>query len=309
MLWSGVAASFFNAPPRASSAHVESYFKHLKADLEPIIPGRVDEVVIAHIDLIEGMILDASQNYIEFVDAAGGLQKLLSDKAELIDDYENYAIVSYDIDKQDDAESNENVSEPNQNDSMQNFDLATHQVDVQDVTELNENVTVKNDNLDDTESNQTDSGQKSITACIACQRGDIPSGAHCCIKCKKAVHIFEGCSDSIGGEEGYGEKRICISCAAETRVLPTKQSSKKSDSIGETGAKQLSQTEKWQRKTKSTRSYLAPVPNWNVDRRVQGTPKILLLTNASLSTTVHTVAKKKVALRNTCAADSLFQVN
>ena len=37
--------------------------------------------------------------------------------------------------------------------------------------------------------------------------------AHKCIFCKKFVHILPGCSESIKGEEeGYGEKRVCISC-------------------------------------------------------------------------------------------------
>lgn len=82
------------------------------------------------------------------------------------------------------------------------------------------------------------------------------------------------------------------------------QSTGKNDSI----SKQLNEKEIWKPKKKSARSYLAPVKNWNVDKKVQDRPKISLLTNANLSTTVHTVAKRKVALRNTCASDSICQV-
>ena len=49
--------------------------------------------------------------------------------------------------------------------------------------------------------------------CIACANGNAPDGAHKCIFCKKFVHILPGCSERIEGEEeGYGEKRVCISC-------------------------------------------------------------------------------------------------
>lgn len=49
--------------------------------------------------------------------------------------------------------------------------------------------------------------------CLACKNGDLPSDAHKCIGCKKNVYTaFEGCSSSVGAQEGYGEKRICRQC-------------------------------------------------------------------------------------------------
>lgn len=51
-------------------------------------------------------------------------------------------------------------------------------------------------------------------SCIACANGDMPGGAHLCIECNTAVHIFPECSVPLQEEkEGYGEKRICKKCA------------------------------------------------------------------------------------------------
>lgn len=57
---------------------------------------------------------------------------------------------------------------------------------------------------------QTHSSSK---LCPACANGDIPSGAHSCAICKIAVHALKECSATYG-EEGYGQERICSSCAS-----------------------------------------------------------------------------------------------
>lgn len=59
-------------------------------------------------------------------------------------------------------------------------------------------------------------GNDTMTACVACRNGHLPlvKGGHRCIKCSKAVHALPGCSNSCGEEQGYGEKRICVACAA-----------------------------------------------------------------------------------------------
>lgn len=57
--------------------------------------------------------------------------------------------------------------------------------------------------------------------CPACANGDFPTGAHKCSVCSIAVHIFEQCSVDFVGDgdrEGYGQKRICISCKNNTRA-------------------------------------------------------------------------------------------
>lgn len=46
--------------------------------LQSVIPGRPDEVIVVHIDLI----IDASQDYIEFVDAEGWVKGVLAAHTE-----------------------------------------------------------------------------------------------------------------------------------------------------------------------------------------------------------------------------------
>lgn len=49
--------------------------------------------------------------------------------------------------------------------------------------------------------------------CTACSTGNFPGGAHQCVTCKKNVHVIEGCSFAIPGEEeGCGERRLCVQC-------------------------------------------------------------------------------------------------
>lgn len=45
-----------------------------------------------------------------------------------------------------------------------------------------------------------------------CENGNFPTGLHRCSKCDKAVHLL-GCSvEDPFSEEGFGDKRICLSC-------------------------------------------------------------------------------------------------
>ena len=51
--------------------------------------------------------------------------------------------------------------------------------------------------------------------CVVCADGKLPSDAHKCIFCEKAVHVIEGCSYPLSDaedDEGYGQQRICKSC-------------------------------------------------------------------------------------------------
>lgn len=77
VLWSGLSTPYFSTPNRATSANVESYFGILKKSLNDIIPCRVDEFVCGHIAMMDGMTKEASQDYIEFIDASGGLQNIV----------------------------------------------------------------------------------------------------------------------------------------------------------------------------------------------------------------------------------------
>lgn len=58
---------------------------------------------------------------------------------------------------------------------------------------------------------------ENIKSCLACERGDKPSGVHVCFHCNVAVHIIGNCSFSIqdmngSTNEGTGQKRICYKC-------------------------------------------------------------------------------------------------
>lgn len=252
VLWSGLSTPYFNTPNRASSANVESYFGILKQSCK--IPCRVDEFVCAHIAMMDGMTKEASQDYIEFIDASGGLQNI---------------VVSTELE----------------------YDTET-ELDSQ--LESNNDQFIDNQNDENMEINSTETQ----TTCIACSNGDLPGDAHKCIKCSKAVHILEGCSLPCGDAEGYGESRICSACDAKEKS--TKVSSK-----------QLNEQEKWSKKQKrQSKSYLNPVSNWILDKRVKDNPKIAMLSNASLSTTTYKLdnSGKKSAPRNTCASDAICQV-
>lgn len=383
VLWSGVAATHFSAPPRASSAHVESHFKHLKNDLQSVIPARPDEAVVAYIDLIDGMVVDASQNYIEFVDAQGGVKQLLADHTELIDEIdENENCNSEESDDNTESIQKNGVAGTKNKSHVAKKSCATCKGSVRSayrcidcdkpihllsrcsksagyeecigelriciscdvkvhaeaakqptkkVTRRTEKpITEEINDYDsytlETSKDETESIQdnavsknqnKNLTieiSCVACKRGDAPGGAHRCRDCGKAVHPFDGCSNSCGGEEGYGEVRICISCAAKASggtasTQPTKRitrNTKKSNA--EDMAKRLNEKEKWEKKSTSNGFYLNSVPAWNIDKRVRSKPTIKFLINGNKSTTLYKIGKKFRAMRNTCAFDTLGQV-
>lgn len=53
-----------------------------------------------------------------------------------------------------------------------------------------------------------------IPECTFCKSGNLPGGAHRCIICKKAIHMFPECSEPVNGsEEGFSQQRICTKCA------------------------------------------------------------------------------------------------
>lgn len=67
-IWSAICCQFFTgSKPFGTSASVESHIKVMKQSLEGIIPCSVDKFVQENMNLIEGMIIEASQDYIRFV--------------------------------------------------------------------------------------------------------------------------------------------------------------------------------------------------------------------------------------------------
>lgn len=141
-----------------------------------------------------------------------------------------------------------------------------------------------------------------IEPCLPCKNGDFPTGIHRCEMCNKAIHLF-GCSiQSIHSEEGFGESRICLSCA---------QTSKECEAV-----------EHWQKKRKSsippqcrsTESYLVPQPGFDhldLNEKVTKSSKVIVFLKNSntFSNKPHNLPNiGKVILTNTCSPDSLLSI-
>lgn len=142
------------------------------------------------------------------------------------------------------------------------------------------------------------------TTISGCRNGMEPGGAHQCIRCEKPVHILPCCSISIGDEEGYGERRLCNACASAPKTLETT-----SPPVSQT-VSEMEYNETWNKtKKKTTSKYLKSAPNWNLNNNIQKKVKLGILQNGNLSNTTYKVGNQKVALTNTCAFDSICQVN
>lgn len=138
--------------------------------------------------------------------------------------------------------------------------------------------------------------------CIACEGGDMPTDLHKCISCSKSVHLLDGCSTSVGDEEGCGEKRMCTSC--EQNAV---QEQPPENSIDDRDLPELQLKEKWTRRNAKPSKYLKPVPNWDL---VQFNDKVKIghLRNGNKSKKAFKVLGSRVALKNTCAVDSIIQM-
>lgn len=165
--------------------------------------------------------------------------------------------------------------------------------------------------------------KKQSSSCIACSMGNFPTSDRKCFMCKKNIHHLDGCSIALNNEEeGYAEKRICLDCF-NLNVQP--------DNFNEYN-KQTSNVEDAQfelqnsNKPEFTQESLSPQNNkknyrkpakylgerksdvsdsirWNKNKCV---PVIKNGNNVSLSKV--SLQGKEVALRNTCAFDSIFYI-
>lgn len=241
VLWSSINASFFNLPNEASTSDVECYFKNVKQQVDANLPCRLDEFICAHIHMMEGIHRQVSQGFIQFIDAEGGLENILGKE---LNDYDGeFESISHRPNESSVNECTEFVDE--------NTEFANENIEFANEHEIEISQEIEHQSI------STPSANKQIVVtCQACEDGNKPTGAHKCIKCNKLVHLLAECSISCGDSEGYGEKRICISCSSG----PTNHQNVQ---------KQLNDTEKWSKRKRSTRtSYMAPVPNWNLDQRV-----------------------------------------
>lgn len=313
-IWSAINCQFFEgAEETATSTNVESYFKDCKRSHRDLIPCRVDAFVAEDIKLIDGWVIEASQKYLQNI---GGRNVLEEDSIEHNstepEPIEQILIEEMSVEDGSDAQN----TTQNQEDSQIEKDDSS--VLEKKLWYLYHPIPVQNfESIANNGSGGNVSGDKQLNSCIACINKHFPDGAHRCHKCGKNVHVLSGCSNSIEDEEGYGEKRICISCSNDS----TKTRSRKRphpvpvddsvpvDHFSTELAKSLNNREKWNKRKKTKQSsYLHTVPNWDLVFDVDKKVKIGLLSNGNISKTIHNVNGKSVALRNTCAFDSIVQV-
>lgn len=123
----------------------------------------------------------------------------------------------------------------------------------------------------------------------------MPTGAHTCYICQKAVHAIDACSTPIG-EEGYGQKRICKKCKVSgnaNEILATRE------------------IEDWRglaSKTSSKGRYLQR-GNVEQDFLLEKLQKVPIIKNSNnISVKVTKIKNQRYSLTNTCAFDSILQL-
>lgn len=261
-LWCGMSCQFFSTPhPVGSSWQSETWYKNLKQMHGDHIPCSVDEFIGRDLTLINAHVILASRQY-----STTGRKK---SKMVVVAEYD---------------EGNGDISE-----------LVD---DPESGGKSSENHTV--DKLQTNNQNNHQSNRITSDHCVACKRGDKPSGLHKCVSCSKAIHILDGCSVDIGEDEGCGQKKICMSCyGTNTKQQMAKQA-----------IKEKNYTDVWSRKNRKQikhSKYMETVPNWNLFE-VQSKVKIGHLINGNKIHTPHTVNGERVKLQNTCALDSVIQL-
>lgn len=223
----------------SSSANVESYFKDVKHTLKNLIPARADVFLQHHLDGINDLIITASQKYAKLIDLnVDKTSKSSTDTADKLDP------VTYDDDSDFDARQLFNRSPSVDEEEEEDRNRKSNEEREELIEDGNRFTNCSSDEEDrNSKSNTETNTQKDIEAiestntCIACKEGNFPTGAHTCIKCNKNVHILPGCSFSIGSEEGYGTKRICISCHSIEQKSTQSQEAKAMNMVEKWGPK------------------------------------------------------------------------
>lgn len=311
-IWSPVNCQFFNGSDEtASTAHCESYFKDCKLSHKDIIPCRVDTFVAEDVKMIDGCVIEASQAYItsigkrniterntiecDTVDLEPPVEQVLVDEMSV----EDSSTVQFTSQNYEESEADRDSTVDDSPALQKRLYNLYHRVQNSEGDFTENNVSATNTVVD-----------QQVTGCVACDNRHFPDGAHRCFKCGKNVHVLSGCSNSIQDEEGYGEKRICISCSNDLAKAPSRKRSRSVDDFSSQIAKELNNREKWNKKKKPTKqsSYIHPVPNWDLVFDVDKKVKIGMLSNGNLSRTTYNVKGKAVALKNTCAFDTTAQV-
>lgn len=263
---------------------MESYFNDMKQCHKDIIPCSADKFVQADLDLIKGMIIDASQNYIEFIN------DITLETTNEVNMDENGDI----------SMETDDVFGNTSDDTNMEFRRASL------LLSSNRKTTEFNTTTNGTDMSELIESIETLVECAACANNNFPSGAHKCSICTKNVHVLEGCSVSCGDDEGYGERRICVSCSDKQTEQLSRPAKRLNALIKEMNSKET-WCKKPKNKTKKSK-YLAAAPNWHLNTNIDKKLKIGIFSNGNLSRLVYKINGKLVALRNTCGFDTIAQV-
>jgi hypothetical protein len=201
-LWSAVMLSTFNrGNVTASSAPVESYFNDLKTrHLKPLIPMRVDQFIIKHLNVTDGaMKLAGSSSFLSTAEPSMELTFPLGEK------FESDPFISTQTSSLEMLRSPSSFTPDKHPMTSETFPST--------VQPTGDASSSGNHPLNQPTKEQTHDLPAGILAyaCIACAIGNFPEGAHKCLECRRGVHLISECSILIG-EKGYGEQRLCRRC-------------------------------------------------------------------------------------------------
>lgn len=280
VLWSAVNAKFFKADVNAnSSANVESYFKDVKMSLKDEIPCRADEFIAAHIDMINGMVIDASQYYVDFVDAAGGLAQFRDTNLNECEIDLNETPILDEF-----AENFTTTNEENSDDAKSSKKSDSNQLEHSE------------SNAENAENSANFTGDETNS-----KLGDLESSSRSVSTRTRSGS--RSVSRSRSSSRSQSQNR-CDKNSPSTSAPNSKKDIEKKNSL----AMHLNEKDKWSKNKRGKGKFLQPMPFLKLMTSEKKTPKIGFLRNASLSTVTHTINGKKIKLKNTCGIDSLLQV-
>lgn len=275
-LWSAISCNVFSSPTKtSSSANVESYFKDVKLVLKDILPAKADHFLHCHMDSVNDLIITASQKYATLIDVT------ITEKSQ---DSSEMAKIN------DSPQCELSIQESQELLNKLSFEEAgTNTTEIERDDQTPDKTTAKGDE-DNIGAKQSGSNE-----CIACSQGNFPTGAHTCAKCSKNVHIFPECSVAINEEEGYGTKRLCISCHMKLRKISQSRDKKAMNEEDVWGPKKSSKKQSY---------YLKPNPSFDLMSDTKKS-KIGLLKNGMQYTTPKKIDGESIYFSNTCAFDAL----
>lgn len=111
--------------------------------------------------------------------------------------------------------------------------IVSARIDCDNSEESSEDVDLANKD-DETLDNLETSPNADVNMCPACRRDKTPSGNHKCFICHKPVHNLDSCSTPLDLEEGFGQRRIGLSCKKQDNIEIVISSRHKENWGGET---------------------------------------------------------------------------